>query len=117
GALRRRATRLRLVAAASRICSRAAALARTAGSRVQAPPSPPTPLPEGEGRLPSPPTPLPDGERRLPSPPTPLPEGEGRLPSALAPLPEGEGKRSWTWRGCWSRLSRMRMACPPRSTR
>ncbi|MCI0376294.1 MAG: hsp70 family protein [Gemmataceae bacterium] len=44
-------------------------------------PSPPTPLPQGEGRprTPSPPTPLPQGEGRLPhpSPPTPLPPGQG----------------------------------------
>src|SRR5213083_2165153 len=53
-------------------------------------PSPPTPLPGGEGRYdPSPPTPLPGGEGRTrPSPPTPLPGGEGRTrPSPPTPLP------------------------------
>ncbi len=82
-------------------------------------PSPPAPLPGGEGRkvesmvfsppsppLPSPPAPLPGGEGRkvesmvfsppsppLPSPPAPLPEGEGRKPldSSTSPLPLGEG--------------------------
>jgi predicted O-linked N-acetylglucosamine transferase (SPINDLY family) len=49
--------------------------------RIQSP-SPPAPLPVGEGRpWPSPPAPLPStGEgRQWPSPPAPLPAGEGRL--------------------------------------
>ena len=63
-------------------------------------PSPPAPLPEGEGsESPSPAAPLPEGEgSQLPSPPgtvpsmVPLPEGEGnQLPSPPAPLPQGEG--------------------------
>ncbi len=44
-------------------------------------PSPPAPLPEGEGsKQPSPPAPLPKREgSEQPSPPAPLPEGEGSL--------------------------------------
>ena len=63
---------------------------------MPAQPSPPAPLPEGEGsKLPSPPAPLPAGEgSKLPSPPAPLPEGEGsKLPSPPAPLPAGEGSK------------------------
>jgi putative acetyltransferase len=61
-------------------------------------PSPPTPLPKGEGTrdAPSPPTPLPKGEgtRDAPSPPAPLPKDEGTrdAPSPPAALPKGEGR-------------------------
>ena len=73
------------------------------GGQTGAQPSPSAPLPEGEGgqtgAQPSPPAPLPEGEggqtRAQPSPPAPLPEGEGsqarEQPSPPAPLPEGEG--------------------------
>jgi spore coat polysaccharide biosynthesis protein SpsF len=40
-------------------------------------PSPPAPLPGGEGSRPSPLAPLPEGEESRPSPPAPLPGGEG----------------------------------------
>ena len=47
----------------------------------------------GKAKMPSPPAPLPEGEgSKIPSPPAPLPEGEGsKRPSPPAPLPEGEG--------------------------
>ena len=51
------------------------------GSDRRAAPSPPAPLPEGEGRtMPSLQQPVAEAEsRKTPSPPAPLPEGEGRL--------------------------------------
>jgi hypothetical protein len=57
-------------------------------------PSPPAPLPKGEGsKTPSPPTPLPKGEgSKTPSPPTPLPKGEGRD----VPLPQAAVLHEWT---------------------
>jgi hypothetical protein len=48
-------------------------------------------LPDSTRGMPSPPAPLPLGEGRMPSPPAPLPQGEGRMPSPPAPLPQGEG--------------------------
>lgn len=47
-------------------------------STLKALPSPPAPLPGGEGRVASPPAPLPGGVERVASPPVPLPGGEGR---------------------------------------
>ncbi len=49
-------------------------------------------------RLPSPPAPLPKGEGSIkPSPPAPLPKGEGSIkPSPPAPLPKGEGSYYWS---------------------
>ncbi len=55
------------------------------------------------GRMPSPPAPLPEGEGRKPSPPSPRPAGEGR-PSPLASLPEGEGRRGALWDFAANRL-------------
>ncbi len=72
-------------------------LAISACEEAENRPSPPAPLPEGEGRTPpSPPAPLPEGEgRTTPSPPAPLPVVEGRTtPLPPAPLPVGEGSEA-----------------------
>ena len=59
------------------------------------PPSPPAPLPKGEGsQSPSPLVPPPKGEgSQTPAPLVPFPKGEGsQTPAPPAPLPKGEGR-------------------------
>ena len=58
-------------------------------------PSPPAPLPQGEGsKASSPPNPVPTGEgSKTPSPPNPIPTGEGSKASS-PPAPSGEGSKA-----------------------
>ncbi|PWH13338.1 MAG: hypothetical protein DDG59_14380, partial [Anaerolineae bacterium] len=58
-------------------------------------PSPPTPLPAGEGSIPSPPTPLPAGEGSSPSPPTSLSAKEGS--SLLSSLGRRAAEEGCVW--------------------